>query len=651
MIGRRTQAARRRAKLAATTVAITTILLGLAGTARATSLSAERADDDVKALRDDGRDGFCSAPPERLSEHAAELCPMAKEVAGCEALVARCKGEVAEKPKAPDVSFLEKLGPIAQVLMWVLIAVMIVGIGYPLLLAILKARRDQAVADPEPDAPRPSRAPPPEELPDETEAEVLMLRAEEHRRRGDHARAIFAYLHASLRALDRREQIRIAPFRTHGEYVRACRDQAARAELRAIVREVEEVRFGGATATDETSSRVASRAALLVRGLPLTVMTVTMLLALVLGLVGCGSSGPKLQRANDPAGDDLFLELLPKQGVKLSKERGALSSLPLPKAGEKEPALIVDLARVPLDDDSRDHLLKWVKAGGVLVIAAHGPWKALGYELGSGDTSELTVPPLDLGTVDINDDEVWVDESPNLEELHGGLATPRSLVWEDATPLARVGKEPYAMMKLLGKGRVIVLADDQLFTNLGLARHGNAGALVALLSHMHRHEARIARPEDGTSPPTSPFSSLMRAGMGLGLWHALAAVFILFIAVGTRAARPTPTPPPQRRAFTEHVEATGALYARTKMAPHALAAYTRWVDERLRAQMPRGGVDLAAWVAHRAKEDEASVRATFARAQSAQSDEKPRGDELIVLKKLGNLYAAATADGNVRRRS
>ena len=73
----------------------------------------------------------------------------------------------------------------------------------------------------------------------------------------------------------------------------------------------------------------------------------------------------------------------------------------------------------------------------------------------------------------------------------------------------------------------------------------------------------------------------------------LVATLVLFFAVGVRLARPKPAAPPRRRAFAEHVEAVGALYARTRSAPHALAAYARFADERLRARMPRGTSDVA----------------------------------------------------------
>ncbi len=134
---------------------------------------------------------------------------------------------------------------------------------------------------------------------------------------------------------------------------------------------------------------------------------------------------------------------------------------------------------------------------------------------------------------------------------------------------------------------------------------------------------------------------MQRAGLGLGMWHALAFVVVLFLAVGMRLARPKPTPPPTRRAFTEHVEATGALYARTGLAAHALASYARYADERIRTKMPRGMNDVAAFLSSRSQVDYATCERIWARAKNTRPEDPERGDELVILKQLSQIYGAA----------
>ncbi|MEO7096450.1 MAG: DUF4350 domain-containing protein, partial [Polyangiales bacterium] len=383
------------------------------------------------------------------------------------------------------------------------------------------------------------------------------------------------------------------------------------------------------------------------------------LVLVTLGALGCGSHAGPL-RASDPAGDDLLLGLLPAQGITVSRQRGSLATLPLPAPGVKAPALLVDLERVALDEETTAHLMHWVEAGGVLMLAG-SPWpKEIDATPRFASTTQLVVPRLDVDMLEKDDLESWTEDEPLAAEraMKGKIARPAALSWKGATPLAQLGDEEsaateatYAAMKLVGKGRIVLLASDDLLTNAALARPGNPGALMAILWHLHRTELRIARPEEGSSPASGPFAALSRAGLGLGLVHALVATALLFLAVGVRLVRATPTTPPVRRAFTEHVAATGALYARSRSAPHALASYARWVDERVRARMPRGTTDPATWLAQRSKTDPDEAQRIWNAAMSAKTDQEPAGDELVVLKKLSTLYSAALDDAPERRRT
>ncbi len=167
--------------------------------------------------------------------------------------------------------------------------------------------------------------------------------------------------------------------------------------------------------------------------------------------------------------------------------------------------------------------------------------------------------------------------------------------------------------------------------------------LIAILSAADRDAFRIAQTDDGMSPPSTPISALSRAGLGLAMIHGAAAVLVLAFAAGVRLARPKPAPPPVRRAFAEHVEAVGALYARTRNAPHALAAYARFADERLRMRMPRGATDVAAFLASRSRMPLDACQRIWTRAVAAKAGAPPLGDELAVLKELSAMYSAAMA--------
>jgi hypothetical protein len=176
------------------------------------------------------------------------------------------------------------------------------------------------------------------------------------------------------------------------------------------------------------------------------------------------------------------------------------------------------------------------------------------------------------------------------------VARPETVAWSDATPIATLGDDAYAVRVEVGRGVVVAVANDDLFTNAGVLPRSNPAALVALAraaAGPDVQELRIALPEDGVTPPSNPFSALVAAGLGAAMVHALGASVLLFLSAGKRRTRPRAERGGSRRALLEHVEAIGALYARAGAASHALAAYRRFVELRRRGgPLPESGDDL-----------------------------------------------------------
>jgi len=566
-------------------------------------LDPSSASEDAKTALEKDSGAFCKQPSKPLTPRAVMLCAHAKEIPNCEGFAAACAElDKTEAPKTPP-KWLEKvfsaIAPIAQVLLWVLVVAVVLALAVPLIRAWFRHRRDKALAD-EP-APKPAQieVPAAEQALEISDAEVLLARASEHERRGELSRALSTYLAAALRGLDVRGAIRLERHRTNGEYVRSCNDQDAKRALRDIVRDVDEVEFGGGDATPDAVTRASRRAIALVRSLPLAVF---------LFLASC--IGPSSFRpGGDPGGDELLTELLRAQGLTVSRA-GPLSSLPLPQNDDEAPALVLDASRTPMDEDTESHLVRWVKAGGTLVLAGApyswpGPLKS---QIAPATSRDVVV-------------RTWEDDEEVTYRAH--VMHAAGFTWSAGFAIAFTGDEvTWAATRELGRGRVIAMADIDLITNAGLARPGNAEAAIAMLATISANEIKIARPEDGTTPPSNPFSALVRAGLGAGLAHGLFATLVLFLAVGVRLSRPNPVAAPRRRAFVEHIEATGALWARTRLAAHALAVYGRWVEEKLRAE---GRRDAGA--------------ALLTRAREARSDETPRGDELKTMKELGDVLA------------
>jgi hypothetical protein len=623
-------------------LAIVVACIVLLFAARAGAVDAREA---LRAAKAEGGYGFCSEPSKPLLGKQIAMCSLAHDVEGCEGFARACDEVLNSKPK-PESSLAEALarllGPLAQVLAFVLVGVIVLLIAIPVMRAIMRARGDRQLADrrkPNVATPLVEKPPEPEEIAD---AEAALRMADEHARRGNLDRAIALYLAASLSALDHRGAIRIAKHRTNGEYVRACSEQPSRQALREIVREVDRAVYGKVSPTRETVTLVASRAASVVRAVALG--------ALVVLACGCGdlAKGLRGDPKNDPAGDLLPMDVVRRSGYAVAPLETSLATLPMP--GEPKAPSVVVVPDLALEDESEAHLMHWVEAGGIVVLMGdpqHWP-KELEVKYARAESRNLVV-----------DGSIGSFRTGRV--IGARVAHAEALEWHYSTHLANLEGKVYAAYKRVGKGAVLGIANADLFTNVGISRPDNAAALVALLhtaidaTHVSsasddddeepalRSSAvtiAVARQEDAIAPPSNPFSSLLRAGLGKAAFHALAACALLFLAVGIRQARPRPAAPAARRAFAEHVEATGAFYGRAKAYAHALSAYGRFVEMRLRERLPRGA-DPAAFLAQRAGISQEDAARAYNRATQAKTDDAPRGDELATIRDLRAMVANA----------
>jgi hypothetical protein len=365
---------------------------------------------------------------------------------------------------------------------------------------------------------------------------------------------------------------------------------------------------------------------------------------------------------NDPAGHALWRDLLRRQGLRVVALQGALSSLRAPAPGERAAAVVVDCQETDLDAATRAHLADWVAQGGTLVLLGEpSTWPGAFAAQASRavDSGTLAVRPLlgrgpaagdGDGASDSDSDSDAEDDSAGQEARYG---TPEHASLALRPTFAFAGSADvvasfdaggtYAAVHRHEAGRVFGVASDELTTNVALLRPGNAAAMVALFSSVDRTELRVAEESDGVSPPSTPLAGFQRAGLGLGLVHGVVAALLLFLAEGVRMARPRPDERSRRLAFAEHVEAVGRLYERARAAPHALAAYARFAEERLRARMPRGANDVAAFLSLYARRPPEECRRLWARAQRAKDGGPPAGDELAVLAELSEACDAAMA--------
>jgi uncharacterized protein DUF4350 len=651
-------------------VVLVLALLAVASDAHA-AVDPSHAQADVDAAIADHGYSFCRNPVEPLTFRARALCAHASEIPGCEGFVAACaraerwsrwqRGSSATRTlTVPGI-----VGEVARMAVWLLVLAVATAVLVPVVRAAARMRRPTRATRDDRTAAKADAALHVTTAPDEDE---LLARAGHLARLGESAAALELYLAASLRALDKRGAVRLSKDRTNGEYARQCAEVSAKLALQTLVRDVDRVKFGGENASADVLSRAAQHAAAIVRALPAALLALA--LPCAFGCAGVGSRAARV--GQDPAGDELWYEVMRRQGIRAERLDSALNSLPTPD--DASPAVVVDTERTELDRETRDHLVTWVEAGGTLVLAgAADDWpSAFGLATSRSDAPhELTARRLlrrSSGTDDDDNEEstpaaraLYADETQHakladdttLKERTGSVLSNKrdsenfEIEWRKGAE--RVAwfddQTTYAAVLPHGKGYVLGIATDELMTNVGLARSGNAAAMIAIFSNADRIELRVAQEDDGVAPPSTPIAALSHAGLGVGLVHALVASLVLFFAVGVRLARPRPSPPPRCRAFAEHVEAVGSLYARARAAPHALAVYTRFAEERLRARMPRGATDVASFLASRAHLPNDVCRRLWARAMAAKAAPlTPLGDELSVLEELSAAYGLAMAE-------
>ncbi len=626
------------------TCAAIAMVLTIAAAAAGQPTRTEDVSTQLEKLRVEKRFTFCKDSPRWLDVRQRQLCSLASEIDDCKGFEAACSTPQ-DEPSSTDGSWLRILGEVGRVLVWLLVIGVLAAIALPLLRVLLRARRDRQLAD-VPGTPNKatSVAADPKEPERISDAEAALAEADARARQGDFKQALSLYLGASLAALDRRGAIRLARHRTNGEYVRSCGEGPAQAPLREIVREVDRIEFGNAAATREGVARVAAHAAIVVRARSIVAASLATFVLLV--CVGCGGFGQR-NALSDPAGDTLPTELLRRSGYDVSYLTTSMATLPMPAEHEAAPIVLLDVTRVAIEDEAAAHLIRWVEAGGVLVLfGSPARWpKELHAESApaTGRTIELQ------SSDDENDEEPIV--------LEGTVAEPHALTWPASDLLATIGTGTYAARKYIGQGAIVGVAGTELLTNVGTSIPANAEILVALFDEAARtrtwvdgrrgvtdapasYALRIAREQDGVSPPTNPFSALEQAGLGKASWHALAAALVLFLAYGIRHARAAPSRPTTRRAFAEHVEATGAFYGRSRAFAHALAAYGRFAEMRVRERMARTG-DPIAFLAEGAHVSLDEAERVWKRATEASADDPLRGDELATIRDLRAMLVRA----------
>lgn len=242
----------------------------------------------------------------------------------------------------------------------------------------------------------------------------------------------------------------------------------------------------------------------------------------------------------------------------------------MPSGGDARRVLVL---QDRLNDDQRGELARFVRSGGVVVMA--DPDSPLAGPRGTG-VIEGTVP---IGNVSVTDESNVLPGRCDIGALQHlrGLFVPDGveLVAQGDVSCFGDGVDAFAVVRADGDGSIIALGDNELFTNRYLRFADNAGLATALLAPIDGAavtivlgaEAPKTTADIGTGDTT--LLELVRPGVWMALTQLVVAFAVLAVARAIRPGRPVREPDQVPIAGSELVVATGRLMQRAQHAERA----------------------------------------------------------------------------------
>ena len=218
----------------------------------------------------------------------------------------------------------------------------------------------------------------------------------------------------------------------------------------------------------------------------------------------------------------------------------------------------------------------WVRRGGTVFIAAGGPSSFLNpfglNAAGSKEEDTGKEPAFQPGPYIRAKRDIRSEGHPNLSSSRADLVVHVRDRW--GALIGVVEK---------GRGRVIVLTDPGLVSNLKLKQGDHARlALEFLLSHLGQGTLLIDEYHHGYGRATSVIGHVLGSGaQGLLLQGGL-ILLVLWAVGGRRFGPPRPLPKEEARSPMEYVHAMAGLFQRARANRLALETVSRWIEEEAR---------------------------------------------------------------------
>jgi hypothetical protein len=262
-------------------------------------------------------------------------------------------------------------------------------------------------------------------------------------------------------------------------------------------------------------------------------------------------------------------------GVPVKRWESPLTELP-----RKAEVLLMLSPRLSPGPGEVKALETWVRDGGTLVLVS-SPWnefaKHFGFEMKRGFPGQRKQN--DQETLSFQPGPYIRGQRTIMSKMHPGLDSEKPQVIVHS----RDAFGNLIMVLEEGKGRVIMVADPSLFSNLYLREGDHARlALDVLLTHLGEGSLLIDEYHHGYGRMTSVAAYVFHSEAFVPLLQVMVLVLLLWAAAGRRFGPARPLKREIERSSMEYVRAMAHLFQRVKARRIALESILRWFDEESR---------------------------------------------------------------------
>jgi hypothetical protein len=253
---------------------------------------------------------------------------------------------------------------------------------------------------------------------------------------------------------------------------------------------------------------------------------------------------------------------------------------PLTELTREAAVLLMISPRLGPEPGELKALEAWVSGGGTLILVSF-PWNAFakhfGFEMKRGFSDKKK--PDDKESLSFQPGPYVRGQRTIMSKIHSGVDYPKA----QAIVHSRDVFGNLIMVLEEGKGRVIMISDPSLFSNLYLRSGDHARlALDVLLTHLEEGQILVDEYHHGYGRATSVAAYLFQSEAFVPLLQVVFLVLLLWGAAGRRFGPARPLRRETDRSSMEYVRAMAELFHSVKARRLALESVVRWFDEEAR---------------------------------------------------------------------